>query len=108
VKLHLPILDAFEQAAVDGLLEHGRAIEERSNELSPTDTGETDKTSFVAVEDLTVQVGYTSFIARLQHENLDNQHKPGEQAKFLETAVDELAGDLEATLAKHVQGVLGG
>lgn len=81
-----PIATMAEKAAQAGLRKGGRAVLRRARELSPTDTGQSDKSGFTRIDDLTLQVGFTSHISRLQHEELDWQHKPGEQAKFLEQA----------------------
>lgn len=90
MKFHTPILTAVEKAAQDGLREAGKAVLKRARELSPTDSGDSDNSGFVRVDDLTVQVGFTSIVSRLQHENLDFQHTDGGQAKFLEAAADEV------------------
>lgn len=108
MKFYLPVLNALEQAAQDGLVEVAEMHLDRSNELIPRDTGETAESGFTDVEDLTAKVGYSSFIARLQHEDLDNQHPRGGQAKFLETAADELRPTIGPTIAKHVRAALDG
>lgn len=90
MKIFTPVLSVLEQAIQDGERDAGKALLKRARELSPTDTGASDKSGFVRVDDLTLQVGFTSLVSRLQHENLDWQHETG-QAKFLETAADEVA-----------------
>lgn len=92
MKMHTPILSLMEQAAQEGLREAAKATLKRARELSPTETGDSDKTGFVVVDDLTAQVGFKSPVSRLQHEDLDNEHPNGGQAKFLETAAEEVAG----------------
>jgi len=105
VRMNVPILDVLDKAAQDGLREAGRAVLKRARELSPTDSGRSDKSGFVRVDDLTVQVGFTSFLSRLQHENLDWQHENGETAKFLEIAADEI--DIGQVVAEKVRASLG-
>ena len=90
MKINLPLLTTVEKAAQDGLREGGRALLKRARELSPTLTGESDKSGFVRVDDLTLQVGFTSLVSLLNHENLDWQHPDGGQAKFLEVALQEV------------------
>lgn len=90
MKMPTPILTLMEQAAQEGLRGAAKATLKRARELSPTDTGDSDKTGFVVVDDLTAQVGFTSPISRIQHEDLDNEHPDGGQAKFLETAAEEM------------------
>lgn len=105
--MFLPILSDIEKAVQAGLDEHAKAVLERSNELAPKDTGDMIASGFVSVADLTAQVGYRDFVARYQHERLDYSHDDG-QAKFLETATDELTDQLAPTIGRHVRGVLGG
>ena len=105
MQMNVPILSIIEKAAQDGLREAGRAVLKRARKLSPTDSGQSDKSGFVRVDDLTVQVGFTSFISRLQHENLDWQHENGETAKFLEIAADEI--DIGRVVAEKVRASLG-
>lgn len=90
VKMHLPLLSTVEKAAQDGLREGGRALLKAARDKSPTLTGESDKSGFTRIDDLTLQVGFTSRVSLLQHENLDWQHPNGGEAKFLERAADEV------------------
>lgn len=103
--MHTPVLSTLEKATQDGLRDAGRALLKRARDLSPTDTGASDKTGFTRVDDLTLQVGFTSPVSRLQHENLDWQHTNG-QAKFLEAAGDEV--DVDQFIANRVRKALGG
>ena len=105
MRMLVPILSTIEKAAQDGMREAGKAVLKRARELSPTDSGGSDKSGFVRIDDLTMQVGFTSLISRLQHENLDWRHEDGGQAKFLEAAVEEI--DLEQTVAAKVRAALG-
>lgn len=101
MKMHTPVASVLEKAAQEGLKKAGRQVLKRARELSPTDTGGADKSGFSLVDDLTLQVGFRSPIARLQHENLDYQHKDGEQAKFLEAAAEQI--DIGAIIASEVR-----
>lgn len=105
MKIHTPILSTVEKAAQEGMREAGKAVLKRARELSPTDSGDSDKSGFVRIDDLTVQVGFTSFVSMLQHENLDWQHADGGTAKFLERAADEV--DIGSVVAAKVRGQLG-
>jgi hypothetical protein len=93
-----PVLTLIEAAAQDGLREAGKEILARSNELAPHLTGETEDTGFVAVDDLTLQVGYSSLVALLQHESLEYEHPRGGEWKFLESALNEV--DVTGIIAK--------
>lgn len=104
MKMELPIASLIEQAAKDAMKTAGREVLKRARELSPTDSGESDKSGFVATDDLTVQVGFRSLVSRLQHENLDFEHPQGGQAKFLEAAADEV--NIERIAADAVRKAL--
>ncbi|WP_439593892.1 hypothetical protein [Microbacterium sp.] len=101
-----PILSIYEKAAQDANREIGRVVLKRARELSPTESGASDKSGFTATDDLTTQVGFTSLVSKIQHENLDYQHPNGGQAKFLETAAAEV--DVASIQARHLKGALGG
>lgn len=101
MKIHTPILSTAEKAAQEGLRRGMRALLDRARELSPTDTGDSDKSGFVRIDDLTGQAGFTSLVSRLQHENLDWQHPDGGQPKFLETAAVEV--DVVAYVAAEIR-----
>jgi hypothetical protein len=101
MKMHTPVASVLEQAAQKGLKKAGRQVLKRARELSPTDEGGSDKSGFSLVDDLTLQVGFRSPISRLQHENLDYQHKDGEQAKFLEATAEQI--DIGAIIATEVR-----
>lgn len=90
MEFHQPILTIMEQAAQDALRDASKATLKRARELSPTDTGDSDKTGFAVVDGLTAQVGFRSPISRIQHEDLDNKHAAGQQPKFLERAAEEV------------------
>jgi hypothetical protein len=108
VGYYRPVLSLLEKAAQEGLLEAAQTVIDRSNELAPKDTGETEGTSFARVDDLTAQAGYDSFVARLQHEDLDYEHPRGGGPKFLERAAAEVRPKVGDIIAKRVQGALGG
>lgn len=109
MKFHIPILSTLEEAAQAGLSEGMEAMLERSNELAPELSGEMIDGGAVRIDDLTGQVSYKAIgypYVVDQHENLELQHPNGGQAKFLETAADEVA--VEKFIAARVRGVLDG
>lgn len=89
-----------------GLKDAGKILEKESNLRSPTDTGAMDDTSYVSVEGLDGQVGYTSAVAPIQHEKTWFKHKPGEQAKFLETALSSKQDEMLEAIADRVKDAL--
>lgn len=106
MRMLIPVLSTLEKAAQDGLREGGKAVLARARALSPTLTGESDASGFVAIDDLTAQVGFKDLVSRLNHENLDWSFPSGGQAKFLETAYDEVA--IEEFVARRVRAAFGG
>jgi hypothetical protein len=105
MKMEKPLLSIYEKAAQTAMRRAGRQVLAAAKERSPTLTGESDDSGFVATDDLTVQVGFTSLVSRLQHEDLDNNHPQGGEPKFLETASDEV--DMEAIAAEELRKGLG-
>jgi len=101
-----PILSIYEKAIQDANREITRTVLARARELSPTLTGDSDKSGFTAQDDLTGQVGFRSLVSKIQHEDLEAQHTGGGQPKFLEIAANEI--DVQAIYAKHLKGALGG
>jgi len=105
MRMLVPVLTELEKATQDGLRDVGKAVLKRARDLSPSLTGESDKSGFVVIDDLTLQVGFKSLVSRLNHENLDWEHPRGGQAKFLETAVDEI--DSGPIIAARIRAQLG-
>ena len=105
MRMHAPVVSMVEKAAQDGLREVGKLVLKRARELSPTRSGDSDRSGFVVIDDLTLQVGFKSVVSRLNHENLEWQHPDGGQAKFLEAAVDEI--DIGAAMAEKARARLG-
>lgn len=105
MKMEKPLLTIYEKAAQEAMRRAGRETLARARDRSPTLTGASDKTGFVAVDDLTVQVGFTSIVSRLNHENLDKVFPSGGEPKFLEKAADEV--DMEQIASEELRKELG-
>ena len=106
MKEYLPILSSVEKAAQNGLRQAGKVMLKTARDLSPTDSGDSDKSGFSTVDDLTLQVGFRSLVSRLQHEDLEYQHLDGGVPKFLERAASET--DVGSIIAAAVRRELGG
>lgn len=106
MKILKPILTTVEKAAQDAIRDGGREVLRIAREKSPTLTGESDASGFISVDDMTVQIGFTSLVSRLNHEDLETQFPSGGEAKFLEKAVDEV--DIEALAARKLREAFGG
>lgn len=102
----IPVASAVEAAARVGLRAAGKAVLAESNARAPKDEGDLIKTGRVNIDDLTVQVSYSSIYAVPQHEALDWRHDGGGQAKFLESAASDV--DIGRIVADHVRRELGG
>ncbi|MBN0039386.1 hypothetical protein JN535_04250 [Cellulosimicrobium cellulans] len=117
MKFYLPILSTIEQAAQDGLRAAGDALLEESNSRAPENLGDLKEAGEVQVEDLTVAVTYQTpkraghknrypYIAR-QHEDMTYEHEGG-GPKFLESAGQDMRGELAQILAAKIREELGG
>lgn len=106
MKMLLPVASVVEQAARDGLRDAGKQLLKASNAKAPVDDRDLIKSGRVKIDDLTMRVHYTAVHATFQHERLDYEHADGGQAKFLESAANEVAVD--EVLAKHARKALGG
>ena len=108
MKINNPILSTVDKAAQAGIRAGVQRIRKRSDELFPKLTGEMVKSGFTRVDDLTGQVGYSDWLATLQHENLDYTHEHGGQAKFLEAAADELMPGVVSDVSDRIRKAFGG
>lgn len=105
VKMHNAKLTEIERAAREALRNDvAKPILKRARELAPSDEGDLRKSGKIAVDDKTVTVAFRAKHAWLQHERLDYEHPNGGQAKYLETAVQEIASP--ATVLAGVQARL--
>jgi hypothetical protein len=110
------VLAALQITAEDKLLELGKQIEERSNEIAPEDTGELKSLSYAESErvgdTVTVAIGYRADHAAYTHENTpsktdyQNPTTPGTHFKFLQTALTEKENDLMNELADALKAQL--
>lgn len=117
MKFYLPVLSTVEQAGQAGLRAAGEALLAESNARAPFDEGTLQEAGEVLVDDMQVAVSYTTpkrpgrknrypYIAR-QHEDLDYQHESG-RSKFLESAAEDMQGELVQVMARKIQEELGG
>lgn len=100
----------------NGLLKLATNIYTESQKRVPLDDGELSTGARVYADDLKadhfrVAVSYgngniSDQYAVEQHENLTYQHKPGEQAKFLESAFEELKDEADDYVGYSIKAVL--
>lgn len=105
MKMEKPLLSIYEKAAQTAMRRAGKEVLADAKDRSPTLTGESDDSGFVAIDDLTVQIGFTSLVSRLNHEDLETAFPSGGEAKFLETASD--AVDMQQIAAEELRKGLG-
>ncbi|MCL5105671.1 MAG: hypothetical protein M1133_16385 [Armatimonadetes bacterium] len=90
------VIGDMNAAAVAALRECGKDLLEKSQKLCPKDRGFNGglvSTSEVEVDEetLTMRVRYKAPHAHLQHERVQDKHKNGEQAKFIEAPLNQNA-----------------
>jgi hypothetical protein len=91
------VAEKYSEQAMNGVEKLGYEIQSLSQTRCPVDTGTLRGSAQVQREKETVTVGYggaASSYSIDQHENLSYHHTVG-QAKFLESAFDELKGKLK-------------
>jgi hypothetical protein len=107
------VLANLQITAESKLLEIGRQIETRSNEIAPKDTHELVGSSYVESETIggttTVEIGYMADHAAYTHENTPSHEDykspttAGTHFKFLQTALTEKENDLMNELASALK-----
>lgn len=107
-------LEAGKTAASAGLYAGGNVIMEEAKRRSPVDTGAMRGSGYVTLPEergstIVVEVGFggpAGDYAAEQHENMTYRHPVG-QAKYLESAMDDKAGDARDTIAAVAAASLG-
>ncbi|MEV4749075.1 hypothetical protein AB0K21_22075 [Streptosporangium sp. NPDC049248] len=76
-----------------------------ANTRVPIQEGHLQNSGATAVDrsEMKATISYDQPYAVAQHENLDWQHAPGRQAKYLETALQEEASAVQALLAQQLK-----
>jgi hypothetical protein len=96
---------AIREAAARGLLLGAEHVLGVSNDRVPLDEAELQRSGTASVDerDLTAAISYDTPYAVRQHEELDWQHAPGRQAKYLESAVNEERNEVAALVAAQIR-----
>lgn len=104
------------KAGNEGLLKLANNIYTASQKRVPLDDGELSLGARIFADDykserFRVAVSYgngnaSDAYAVIQHENLSYQHKPGEQAKFLEQSFEELKDEADDYVGYSIKAVL--
>ncbi|WP_328426034.1 hypothetical protein [Streptomyces sp. NBC_00443] len=96
------------QAAARGLYLGAEHVLGVSNDRVPLDEGTLQHSGTASVDeaDLTAMVSYDTPYAVRQHEELDFQHAPGREAKYLETSLNAERGVVLALVAAELRRAL--
>lgn len=90
-----------------GVYKAGLFLQRESQKIVPVLTGNLRLSAFTRKEGkgtgTQVRVGYTANYAVFVHENLTARHKPGKQAKFLETPAREKRDEIAAIIANEIR-----
>lgn len=96
----------------EGLLDVTVDIGSRAAERAPVETGALRGSMTATVEQdgdqLVGEVRFTEKYAAVQHERVDFRHPQGGEAKYLERAALEKAGQIRSKVAKAYQKLFGG
>lgn len=98
---------AVDAGTTRGLLAAGEVASEAAAELTPVLEGTLRDSRVVSVDGDTAAIAYTDFKAPWIHEDLEDNHPGGGQAKFLETAVVASRGAQARAFAAEVREELG-
>ncbi len=102
---HKNYFKKLEAAALEGMMEGGEIILNKSKELAPKDTTRMIReTDVVKKSNDEVHVRYNMDYSIYVHEDLEKIHPTG-QAKFLKIATDEKATEVFKKVAKKAKGI---
>ncbi|WP_394434510.1 minor capsid protein [Streptomyces sp. SGAir0957] len=103
-----PAERAIRQAAAHGLQLAAEHVLTESQDVVPLDEGELQRSGTATVDegDLTAAVSYDTRYAVRQHEELDFQHAPGRQAKYLEQPLNANRGPVQRIIAAEIRRAL--
>ena len=104
------IMAKIKKGAAEGIAEGARAIEATAVARAPFRDGDLRNSANTqpvpGSEGLAQAVSFNIVYARRQHEETTWNHPRGGQAKYLESAMDDLAPTVKMVLANHLRGVL--
>ncbi|WP_327671824.1 MULTISPECIES: hypothetical protein [unclassified Streptomyces] len=95
-------------AAARGLHLAAEHVLTQSQAVVPLDESPLQQSGTTSVDDgsLTAAVSYDTPYAVRQHEELDYQHAPGRQAKYLEQPLNAARGEVAALIAAQIRRAL--
>lgn len=102
------IADAVRKAALRGITAAGEHLLAESRSLVPLEEGTLERSGEVVVDEanLRATVVYDTPYAVRQHEELDYQHAPGREAKYLERPFNAERDTMQALIAAQIRRAL--
>lgn len=99
---------AIRQAAARGLLLAAEHTLSASRQRVPINEGTLERSGATSVDEatMTAAVAYDTPYARRIHEDLNARHSPGRTAKYLESVLPEVAGDVQTLIGAQVRRAL--
>ncbi|MGW2484942.1 hypothetical protein ACWCWQ_34500 [Streptomyces sp. NPDC001571] len=99
---------AIRQAAARGLLLAAEHTLAASRQRVPIAEGTLERSGATSVDEttMTAAVSYDTPYARRVHEELNARHSPGRAAKYLESVLPEVAGDVQTIIGTQVRRAL--
>ncbi|WP_369377659.1 hypothetical protein [Streptomyces sp. cg36] len=100
--------DAIRQAAARGLLLAAEHTLAASRQRVPINEGVLERSGAASVDEqqLAAVVSYDTPYAVRVHEDMNARHLPGRSAKYLESVLPEVAGDVQSLIGAQVRRAL--
>ncbi|XXZ49909.1 hypothetical protein AAGT00_16560 [Streptomyces cavourensis] len=99
---------AIREAAARGLLLGAEHVLAASRQRVPINEGILERSGATSVDEstMTAAVSYDTPYAARVHEDLNARHSPGRTAKYLESVLPEVSGEVHALIAAQVRRAL--
>ncbi|MFJ7902375.1 hypothetical protein ACIQ6V_18095 [Streptomyces sp. NPDC096198] len=100
--------EATRQAAARGLLLGAEHTLAAARQRVPINEGTLERSGSASVDErnLTAAVSFDTPYAVRVHEDMNARHAPGRRAKYLESVLPEVAGDVQELIAAQVRRAL--
>ncbi|MFD7103111.1 hypothetical protein EYS09_09750 [Streptomyces kasugaensis] len=102
------VLGRARAGAVRGLLLGAEHLLAESRRKVPIAEGTLERSGTASVDEqqMTAAVSYDTPYARRVHEDMTARHSPGRSAKYLESVLPEVSGEVQALIAAQVRRAL--
>ena len=78
-------------------------LQNKAGKLAPVDTGDLRGSAYTEVSGMVATIGFVEEYAVRQHEDMENRHPKGGQAKYLETPYKENVGKYTDALKNAIK-----